>query len=126
MGYTVAKMIKRGLVGFFVSVVLVAAVVGFAMFEESSAKRELSPPDGLQTMKELRPHLPSPTHVERIENGGARYTVWWAPVQSGFLWVPSGAPAYVFDDGDHLVMWTHETGDGDEVTQLIESSRATN
>ncbi|MBZ0137911.1 MAG: hypothetical protein K8I27_16265 [Planctomycetes bacterium] len=101
---------------------ILALFVIVGLYQESVAKERLKPPEGATSIEELRNHLPPPDLVQRIEADSQVYTVWWIDYEGAqFFWLPSGPPVYVFDAQCELVMWSHETGDGGEVSQFVYS-----
>ncbi len=102
---------------------VVAGILVGMDFARAADTRDLAPQAGKVYFGDLESSLPAATHWTVAEDRGHTYFLMWVAYSPrSWAWIPSGAPAYVFDADGKLVDWTIETGEGGWVGQLAERS----
>jgi len=82
-----------------------------AVYTEKKNADKLSPPVGVTNLVAFLEARPQPTKIRKfVQNGKVHVEVIGKPIISP-LSLPSGPPAYVFDDTGALVDWTSDRGD---------------
>ena len=70
----------------------------------------LAPPEGAKELHAFLLQMPRPDRAYELRVGDARYVELVGPLPPTFT-LPSGPPAYVFDESRQLVDWTADQGD---------------
>jgi hypothetical protein len=98
-----------------ISLLLVLALL--VVLSDLRAYDEVAPLARVTDARSLLLEMPRPEAVYELHLGDSRFTEFVGPLPSAFLALPSGPPAYVFDESDHLVDWSCDTGDAPEFTR---------
>jgi len=93
-----------------VASVLICFLVAW-LYEENRTARKVRPPEGATNLVVFLKARPQPSMIRKfVLNGDMHVEVIGDPVRSP-LSMPSGPPAYIFDETGTLVDWTPDRGD---------------
>ena len=96
----------------FISVAVVVCLIAAWIYTETKGARAVRPPQGVTNLVAfLDLQHPKPSKIRRfVQNGKVHLEVIGERFSSP-LSLPSGPPAYIFDDTGALVDWTGDRGD---------------
>jgi len=100
-------MIKKIAIGAAVVVCLLVAWI----YEENRRANAVRPPEGATNLIAFLDARPQPSRIRKfVHNGEVHVEVLGKPIRSP-LSVPSGPPAYIFDETGALVDWAADRGE---------------
>lgn len=98
---------KRTLSRLSWSVIVAAIALGGALFIRGVSR--LRPPEYVTDLDSFLLHMPRPERCYELSTDDARFIELVGSLNAYLL--PSGPPAYVFDESRQLVAWTTDQGD---------------
>jgi hypothetical protein len=94
-----------------IATALLVCLLAFWIYSERKSASAVRPPEGATNLAAFLAARPQPIQIRRFTHDGKmRVEVVGKPVAS-LLSLPSGPPAYIFNESGILVDWTSDLGD---------------
>ena len=98
-----------------IELILAAAMVWFVMDGWVGPRVDPSPPPEVHDIDSFLARMARPRSAYELESGESRFIEFLGPTPETGL--PSGPPAYVFDESRRLVDWSPDTGEDPDFEQ---------